>query len=179
MEQAVDQFEQLPRRFAAHWVAAVIALAGAAAIQVLWPAAIRPEAGQRWWILLIAATAYLLATARFHFRKAQWRPNELVPRLWSLGRWLGCDLLICLLAGMLIWEGHQTSVFQAGLWLIPPILLAVSAASALAGLTALHDGSKRFRKDIPPADAPRTGYRRDILRFVSFAVLTLLLLAFR
>jgi len=145
----------------------------------MWPATIYRDDGERWWIFLVASTAYLLATARFHFKKAQWRPNDLVPRLWSLGRWLVCDALIGLFAGILILEGHDTLVFQAGMWLIPPVLIAVSAASVLTSFLALRDGMDRFWQDIPPADAPSTQYRRDYLRFVCFVLLAALLFAVR
>ena len=158
-------------------MAAAIALIGAIVMQWMWPAAVYREDGQRWWVVLLSATAYLVATARFHYRKARWRPNELVPRLWSLGRWLVCDVMIGLLAGIAIAKGHDAHVIKAGLWLLPPTLLAVSAASALAALIALRDGAGRFFRDIPPANAPITNYRRDVLRFVCFVWLTLLLLA--
>jgi hypothetical protein len=179
VKEDIDQFGQPLRMFPAHWIAAAVAMIGAVAIQWMWPAAIFRDDGKRWWPLTLAVTAYLLATARFHLSMARWRPNELVPRLWSLGRWLVCDFVIGILAGILVVEGHHTPIFQAGLWLIPPVLVAVSAASALTAVLALRDGLNRFYADVPPADAPIAGYRRDVPRMVCFTLLAILLLAIR
>jgi hypothetical protein len=174
--QSIDQFGQPRRANAAHWMAAAVALVGAVAIQWMWPAAVHRDDDQHWWVLLLSATAYLLATFRFHYHKTQWRPHELVPRMWSLGRWLLCDLIIGLLAGIALAKGHDALVIRAGLWLLPPTLLAVSGASALAAVVALREGMNWLRTDILPAEAPITNYRRDVLRFVCFVWLAVLLL---
>jgi hypothetical protein len=169
----LDEFGQPLRIFPPHWMAAGVALLGAGALQIMWPAAI--SAGKwQWWALLVAATVYLLATAEFHRRHARWRPNGLVPRLWSLGRGLGLDLVVGFMAGILMANGHSTSVMQAGLWLLAPALIGASAASAAAEALALNDGARRFWNDTPLTGAPLPPEAGDRLRLASGGVLLLL-----
>jgi hypothetical protein len=164
----LDEFGQPLRAYPPHWVAAGVAILGAGALQAMWPAAV--SSGKwHWWVLL------LVATAEFHWRHARWRPNGLVARLWGLGRGLGLDGVIGLIAGALIVNGHSTSVIQAGLWLLAPVLIAVSAASGAAEGLALNDGLRRFWNDIPPSEAPLAPDRGDRMRLASGGVLFLLL----
>jgi hypothetical protein len=169
----LDEFGQPLRTHAPHWMAAGVAILGAGAVQAMWPAAVS-SGKMYWWVLLLVATAYLLATAEFHWRHARWRPNGLVPRLWSLGRGLGLDAVIGLMSGALIVNGHSTSIMQAGLWLLAPVLLAVSAASVAAEGLALNDGVRRIWNDMPPSEAPLVRDRGDRMRLASGGVLLLL-----
>jgi hypothetical protein len=169
----LDDLGQPLRIYPAHGMAAGVALLGAGALQVMWPAAISSKQIQS-WLLLLAATVYLLATAEFHWRHSKCRPSGLGPRLWSLGRGLGLDAVMGISWGIMVANGHGTSVMQAGLWLLAPTLIGVSAASAAAQGLALHDGSRRFWNDAPPAGGPLPPNPGDRWRLVTGGILLLL-----
>jgi hypothetical protein len=124
--------------------------------------------------LLAVATAYLLATAWFHAAKptAAGAPPA---RLANLSRWLICDLAIGSLAVLLIVQGHQAKLMQAGQWSIPPVLLGVSAASALAGALDLREEVLRRSAGAPGGEAPGARVRGDIPRTLSLALLLVVL----
>ena len=120
----------------------------------------------------MAATAFLLATAWLHLGAARWQPEELLPRLWRLGRGLVADIAVCVFAVMLLVRGPESGTFRAGLWLLPPVLLTVAAASAVVGALALRAGLPRIPSDASPAGRPAQR-RTDLIR----ALVTIALLA--
>lgn len=159
MSSDLDEHGQPLRRFPGHYAAAAVAALGALAMQVAWL-----EIGGRleidsWWpldaMVLAAATGYLLALAELHLRAATWRPNELVPRLWMLGRTLGANLTIGVFVLIIVWRGSNSCTLRAGLWIVPATLLAAMIASALTIGLAVRDGWSRLTTDVPPPDAPR------------------------
>jgi hypothetical protein len=115
--------------------------------------------------------------AWFHASMARWWPAGLGRQLGSLGRGLACDLIIGCLAATLLANGHTTSLLQAGLWLVPPVLLATSAASALVTTLALRDRRLKFAGDRPPANASNPCGPRELPRLILAAVLVLMLFA--
>jgi hypothetical protein len=125
-------------------------------------------------VLLVTATGYLLALAELHIRTATWRPNELVPRLWLLGRALAWNLIVAIIIGTVIFRGSSASVARAGLWIVPPAILAAAVASVLTLAFALSDGwLNRFVSDIPPEAAPRGKPRSGLVHGI-LAVLLIL-----
>jgi hypothetical protein len=162
-------------QFSAHYGAAILALAGALVAQSAWLVIARRGAAESWWpcdtFVLAAATAFLLATAWLHLGAARWTPEELLPRLWRLGRAMVADIAICVFAVMLFIRGPESGAFRAGLWLLPPVLLTVAAASAAVGALALRAGLRQ----VPAAGSSAApGQRRaDLIR----ALVTIALLA--
>jgi hypothetical protein len=181
MASDLDQYGQPLRRFPAHWSAAALAIGGAAVVQWAWPAIVRRPSFDSWWpfdaALIVAATGYLLALAEVHVRAASWRPNELVPRLWLLGRVLVGNLVVAVYLLVIFLQGPQTSTLRAGLSILPPVLLAVCAASAAVMLLAMHDGRRRFQNDVPPPEAPHGAAKSEIVHDVFVIGLLLALVA--
>lgn len=178
MSTNLDEHGQTLRHYPPHYAAAAIAVAGAVAVQLGWLEIWNRPAVDSWWpldlALLLAATMYLLALAQLHFRSSTWRPNELVPRLWLLGQALGWNLIIAVHIGFVLAHGSAANVARAGLWIVPPAMLAAVVASALALGLALRDGwLNRFFSDIPPEAAPH-GKPRSGLAHGILAVLLLL-----
>ena len=165
MTPDVDEYGQPLRAFPAQWNIVVLAALGAGVLQAGWlEIANRSEQESYWpldaW-LLVVATGYLLATAWLHARTWRWRPNELVSRLWQLGSALAMDAMLCLMAIWILVKGSAATTLRAGLWIAPPVVIAVGVASILITLLALRDGWKRL-SDVPPADAPLVSKRRDL-----------------
>jgi hypothetical protein len=167
MSSDLNPYGQPLRRFPGHYAAAVVATACALAMQVAWL-----EIGGRlkidsWWpldaVLVAAATGYLLALAELHLRAATWRPNELVPRLWLLGRALGANLTIGVFVLIIAWRGSNSCTLRAGLWMVPAALLAAMIASPLTIGLAFRDGWSRLTTDVPPQDAPRGQPRSELV----------------
>jgi hypothetical protein len=149
-------------------------------VQWAWPEILSRRPHDSWWpadaLLIASATAYLLALAEIHLRAARWRPNELVPRLWLLGRTFSANLPLAVYFGVIILRGPEDSLLRAGLWVIPPtMLIALSASVIVIGL-AFRDGASRFGSDVPPADAPYGKVQRDVVHLTTAVVLLLLLI---
>lgn len=140
-----------PRFFPAHWIAAILALVGAAAIQVNWGSALHSLAIFPWHYTaaaLAAATLWLLSTAWLHWQLAEYRPNP--RRFWRLLPLAISDLLVACFAGLILWQGHGSRVMLAGLWLIPPVLLGVAATSLAVLLAA---AANAWREPLPPDES--------------------------
>lgn len=181
MASDLDQYGQPLRRFPAHWSAAALAIGGAAAVQWAWPVIVRRPSFDSWWpfdaALIVAATGYLLALAEVHVRTASWRPNELVPRLWLLGRVFAGNLVVAVYLLVIFVQGPQTSTLRAGLSILPPVLLAVCAASAAVTVLSLRDGWRRIGDDVPPPGAPHGAAKVEIVHSVFVIGLLLALVA--
>jgi len=168
------------RTVARHGAAAVVAVVGAITLQVAWPAVFSGDKQKSPWLLaamLNAATGYLLATAWFHATTAHGRPNDLGPRLGRLGRGLACDLILGCASGAALASGHTATLFRAGLWIVPPTLLAVCAASALVEVLALRDQRSPLASSRPPASARLPLDRSELLRLIFAVLLAVLLFA--
>jgi hypothetical protein len=175
----LDQPGRPLRTFPAQWVVAGVAILGAIALQIAWLEAGRNSAGA-WPLdaaLFVAATIYLLATARFHAILARWRPGDCGPRLGILGRGLACDLIISCLSGILLANGHTTPLYRAGLWLVPPILLTACATSAAVEALALRDSRIQFAGGGPRDNARLSSGPHELPRLILAALLILLLFA--
>jgi len=163
--------------FPAHLGAAMLALGGALVAQSAWRTIAGRGAAESWWpcdaYALAAATAFLLATAWLHLGAARWQPEELLPRLWRLGRGLVADIAVCVFAIMLFARGPESGTFRAGLWLLPPVLLTVAAASAAVCALALRSGLRRLPAQVSSAAAGAGQRRTDLIR----ALVTIALLA--
>jgi hypothetical protein len=163
--------------FPAHVGAAILAVGGALLVQSAWPTIAGRGPAESWWpcdaYVLVAATAFLLATAWLHLGAARWQPEETLPRLWRLGRGLVADLAVCVFAVMLFVRGPESGTFRAGLWLLPSILLTVAAASGAVGALALRSGLRHLPAEGSPASAPSGQRRTDLIR----ALMTIALLA--
>jgi hypothetical protein len=156
-----------PPIFLASYAAAAIAGMGAIALQAAWPAARAGSSTTRGWqlpALLVAATAFLLATLISHMLRGRRRPDTTSNRHSGFAG-LVCDLAVGLAAGATLAAGHRTAVVGQGLWIVPPILLAACAASALAGLFAWRENG-----------LPHWRHRSELLRMV-FAVIVVAFLA--
>ena len=154
----------LPRSFPAHWIVVLLALAAAAAVQADWGAVIRGVPAPDWRpysaAALAATTVWLLSTAWLHWRLCDWRPDELRSRLRRLLALAVSELLVACFAGLILWQGHRSRVLLAGLWLVPPALLAV-AATSLAVLIAAGGSAWRELGTLAPdsTDAPGSSDR--------------------
>ncbi len=158
MSTNLDEHGQSLRRYPPHNAAAAIALAGAVAVQLGWLEIWnRPEV-DRWWpldvALLLAATVYLLALAELHIRAATWRSTDLISRLWLLGRVLAANLIIAIFLGIILYRGAAAHVALAGLWVVPPALLATVTASALTIVLAVGKGWRSYFTDPVPSQSP-------------------------
>jgi hypothetical protein len=142
-------------RFPAHLGAAIVALAAALAVQVAWPTIAARSPAASWWPLdaaaIAAATAYLMATAWLHWGAARWEASDLQPRLWRLGRGLAADVAVGLLALVVLIRGQESGTIQAGLSLLPPLLIATTAISLAVSLLALQGGLRRLKTETTPA----------------------------
>lgn len=176
-----DQHALPLRTFPAHWTAAIVALSGALALQFAWPTVFSRQPAESWWpydaCVLATATGFLLASAWLHAGAARWRTNELVPRMWQLGEALQSDLVVGLFAFLSFLAGPEAHLLRAGLWIVSPVLLASSAASAIVIGLALHDSVRRFTTDVPPPDAPYGRPRHGNVRLVCAAALVVSLIA--
>ncbi len=180
MAHELDQVGQPLRRYPAHWSAAALAVGGALAVQLAWPEIWPRRPHDSWWpadaLLIVAVTVYLLALAEIHVRSARWRPNELVPRIWLLGRTVAANVALAVYFTVVYVRGPQDSLMRAGLGVIPPTMLIVLAASAVVIGLAFRDGWRRFASDVPPAEAPYGKIRRDLLHMAAAVILWVLLL---
>ena len=84
---------------------------------------------------------FLLTTAILQARSARGLAPDASSRRGLIMELL-CDLSVAVGAGMTLAEGHQNGVLRVGLWLVPPSLLAASAASAVASLLAWRLGTE-------------------------------------
>ena len=156
-----------PPMFLASYAAAAIAGVGAAALQVAWPAALADWTLTGGWHLpavLLSATAFLLATLISHLLHMRRLPGISNSRHSSFAG-LICDIGVGLAAGATLAAGHRTAVVGQGLWIVPPLLLAACAASALAEVFAWREDGLSAGRDW-----------KTTLRFV-FAVVVVALLA--
>ena len=156
MTQPADQ--ELSRTFPAHWIVTVIALVGAVVVQVHWGAALGGVTDWRPYSIaaLLAATAWLVATAWLHWRLADWQAAELPGRFRRLLPLAYSDAVVAAFAGLLLWRGHASRVFHAGLWLVPPTLIVVSGTS-LAILIAAAVSAARELHRTEPAEVASPG----------------------
>jgi hypothetical protein len=99
--------------------------------------------------VLVAATAWLIATAWLHLRLARSRSMEQVASRRLFENAL-CDLAVAVIAAVLLLKGHTLRLALAGLWIVPPTLLAAAVSSA--GLLLYATLSARGQ---PSAPAPR------------------------
>ena len=133
-----DPRESPQRLAAAHVTVAALALAGAITLQASWMAV--SLAGSSVGLTIVVATVWLLSTAWLHNRLRR-QPIQ-TP---SAGLQAASDVVVVGLAGILLWLGHESSL--ARLWLLPPVLLAVAATSAvvlaIAALTASNQAVAR------------------------------------
>ena len=145
-----------PRCFPAHWVVAILALVGAVAVQANWAGVLHGPAASALWpysaAALLAATAWLLSTAWLHWRLAEWRPPEWRGRLRRLGALAVSESIVAAFAGVLLWQGHGSRVLLAGLWTVPPVLLAASVIS-LAAIVASAGSTWREVRDQQPEES--------------------------
>jgi hypothetical protein len=176
MSRDPDQPTLPHRSFPAHYGAALLAAGGALALQSAWPVILSRKPIESWWpydaLVVLCATGYLLASAWIQSRSARWRTNELVPRLWQLGEGASVEVLVGLFAAMIQIAGPEMHILRAGLWIVPPVLIAFSASSVIVTAWALVDGMRRFTTDAPPEEAPYGKPRHDVVR----AILGILLL---
>src|SRR5262245_61481340 len=107
---------------AAHAAIVALALIGVAVVQTSWTSAgyfkslgtlrlLAPAA-------ILCTTAWLFSTAWLHWRLRSSAATDKVARQAVL------DLLVSALAGFILNQGHLSLVALAGLWTIPPVLLA-------------------------------------------------------
>jgi hypothetical protein len=126
-----DPRESPQRLAAAHVTVAALALAGAITLQASWTA-VSLTAGSV-GLTIVVATLWLLSTAWLHNRLRR-QPIQTT----RAGLQAASDVVVVCLAGLLLQLGHDSSL--AHLWLMPPVLLAVAATSAvvlaIAALTA-------------------------------------------
>jgi hypothetical protein len=117
----------------AHWAVSAIALAAVIVVQVDWDSLAGQFASSKLPLLcgavIIAVTAWLLATAWLHVSFARSRHPLL--GAWRIGLHAVIDLAISALSVVVLFLGHESGVAQAGLWAIPPALLAISIPSAV------------------------------------------------
>ena len=156
MSQGVDEPDQPNRMFPAHYGVAIVAAVGAVAVQFAWPVISRREPAASWWpvdaLLLIAATGYLACTGWLHLKSATWRPRDLGARLSRLVAALVADLVVALMALILFWQGPESNLLRAGLWIVLPALLAtILAATPVNGL-AIRSALRHYRRDVLPSD---------------------------
>jgi hypothetical protein len=154
----------------AHWAVSAIALAAVIVVQVDWDSFAGPFAANNRpafaGAVNIAATAWLLATAWLHASAARAR-RPLYVGAGRLRLHAATDLAIGALAVVVLFQGHESPVARAGLWAIPPALLAISIPSAIVlGQAA--------RTSQPPA-SESSRVRFDWLRIVISAALLVLL----
>jgi hypothetical protein len=154
----------------AHWAVSAIALATVIVVQVDWDSLAGPLAANSppafGGAVIIAATAWLLATAWLHVSAARSRrPFHVAAGRLRLHA--STDLAIGALAVVVLFQGHESPLALAGLWAIPPALLAISIPSAVVlGLAS--------RASKPPASTS-SRVELDWLRIaISVALLGLL-----
>src|SRR5262245_1655229 len=127
------------RPVAAHLTVAALALAGAVGVQINWLAVIEAGGNSVWRpamaAAIVATTAWLISTAWLHRRVAHQLGGARQALLEA-----GADVAVVILAAMVLRRGHVSGAALTDLWLVPPILLAIGATSAvvlaIAGLTA-------------------------------------------
>jgi hypothetical protein len=129
------------RPLAAHWAVAGVALVGAAVMQTSWPDAIPSSYRLISIAVILCATAWALSTAWLH-----WRLRLAATPCRMAGQAV-LDLLVAAMAGFILNQGHLSPLALAGLWTIPPVLLALGVPSGVALLTvawmARHEQGKR------------------------------------
>jgi hypothetical protein len=140
MPSPADQLDRQHRPLAAHLAIAALAVAGAALVQSCWGEALHADVAPGWRsyiaATIAATTAWLGSAAWLHWRLTceasegrRTQAKQLILNAVS-------DLLVAAFAGFILREGHKSPVALAGLWLIPPTLLAVAAPSALVLLAS-------------------------------------------
>jgi hypothetical protein len=150
--------KEVPRTFPAHWIVTVIALVGTVAVQFHWGAALGGVADWRPYSIaaLLAATAWLVATAWLHWRLADWQPAELSGRFRRLLPLAFSDAIVAAFAGLLLWQGHASRVYHAGLWLVPPTLFVVSGTSLAILIAAAVSAGRELQHTEPAAGSSPT-----------------------
>ena len=134
MKRELTSSKRPARLDLAHWAVSAIALAAVIVVQVDWDSLAGPIAANNpkafAGAVIITATAWLLATAWLHASAAGSRRPFYVAagrlRLHAV-----TDLAIGALAVVVLYQGRDSPVAQAGLWAISPVLLAISIPSAI------------------------------------------------
>ena len=118
------------RPLAAHYAIAGLATIGAGILQTSWTSASSAALGPLTISVILCATAWALSTAWLHWRlRAPAAPSRMT--------WQAIlDLLVAAMTGVILKQGHLSPVAFAGLWTIPPVLLALALPSALVLLLA-------------------------------------------
>jgi hypothetical protein len=181
MSTNLDEHGQPLRRYPPHYAAAAIALTAAIAVQLGWLEIWNRPAVDRWWpldlALLLAATVYLLALAELHLRVAAWHPTEIISRLWLLGRVLAANLMIAIFVGIVLYRGAAAHVALAGLWIVPPTVLAAVTVSALTSAFAVGNGWRSCFTDTAPSPSPAHTPRSGLFHGISAVGLVLAIYA--
>ena len=129
------------RPLGAHWAIAGVAVIGAAIMQTSWPDVITPNYKLASIAAILCATAWALSTVWLHWRL------RLVETPGQIAEQAILDLIVAAMAGILLSQGHLSPLALAGLWMIPPVLLALGAPSGVALLTVAwmtrHEPGKR------------------------------------
>src|SRR5882724_7695658 len=163
----------LPARLIpAHYAIAALSLLALIIVQTNWDALFVQSAIETWPIyiavLILAATAWLLSTAWLHLAIARQRSRPLAPQPGRAALHAVTDLLVAASATAVLLQGHRSPLALAGLWAVPPALLAISAPSAVLLLAVA------YRKR-PAAHAPQQRRTLDLLRLIVAATLLIAL----
>ena len=126
----------LPARLIpAHYAIAALSLLALIIVQTNWDALFVQSAIETWPIyiavLILAATAWLLSTAWLHLAIARQRSRPLAPQPGRAALHAVTDLLVAASATAVLLQGHRSPLALAGLWAVPPALLAIGIPSAL------------------------------------------------
>jgi hypothetical protein len=119
--------------FVAHISLMLLAALSAVAVQTAWPSALKAAGTIGWWpyvvAVLVATTAWLFSAGWLHWRLAHWQADDPLQRLMRLLMNAVSDFLVWAIAAMTLFKGPESRMLLAGLWIVPPTLMAVAAAS--------------------------------------------------
>jgi NaMN:DMB phosphoribosyltransferase len=130
MAASSNQREISQRFVIAHGTIAALALIAASGLQASWLETSSSRGDYTHWLYramtIISATAWLVSTAWLHFKSMQGITSS-VALLQA-----GGDLVLAAVAGLLLAAQNRSALALAGLWVVPPILIAISGTSAAA-----------------------------------------------
>ena len=167
--------------FLAHISIVLLATLAAAAMQTAWPSALSAVGTAAWWpyvmAVLIATTAWLLSAAWLHWRLAHWQADDPMQRLMRLLMNAVSDLLVGVIAAVTLFKGPESRMLLAGLSIVPPALMAVSAAAIAVLMLAMWRTLPEVRQGAPASKTPpkaRDRWRTVIVLalFVSLGLLS-------
>jgi len=122
------------RPFFAHYAMTGLAAIGAAVVQTGWASAVFATTTGAARPLVIAivlcTTLWTISTAWLHWRLRF--PAASRGLAWQALQ----DLCLAAVATAILIQGHESPISRAGLWAIPPVLLALAVPSALVLLDA-------------------------------------------